>query len=329
MGNPALAAVAGSGASVNSDEIKTLQREIAKINARVGKIAGQGEEIRFGEFAQKYLESKKLNPTLRDSTKRSFEHQVANHLIPAFGSTPVDKITGDQWLSWVNETKEFAKQLPAGPGRVTRFFNARKYLNEILIAAKDAGHVERLPKLENPDQKRDVGRVLETHEILGIIWHAHPHFRFIFYTFWKTGCRPREILRWKWDMVRFKENGTAWVDLPAEITKTDAARSLPLNKALTKHLKLRFEKRSSPYVFPFQYDLSRPQLSYHGAWATACRRAGVKKAMAYDLRRTYITRCAAEGRQMLYVAKILGTSLKMIEGTYAKQQVDTMEEIVG
>lgn len=311
------------------DDIKALQKQLAMMTAMMNKLAGDQKAVLFGDFARTYLETKMRNPTLRGSTLRSFEYQVRGHLIPAFGLLPIERVNNAEWLYWVTEKRKECENKKRGRGKITQFFNARKYLTEILIAAKADGLVDRLPKLDNPDETKSVGRAMEESEILKILRNTKDRlFRFFFYALWKTGCRPREILKWEWSMIRWGEPGKTWIDIPARISKNVRSRSIPINSGVSRRLYAEFRKgNGSIFVFPNTKDPRRPQLSYHGAWSTACRRAKVS-AMPYDLRRTFITRCAAEGRPLIYVAKCLDTSTKMIESVYAKAQVDVMEDMV-
>jgi integrase len=85
----------------------------------------------------------------------------------------------------------------------------------------------------------------------------------------------------------------------------------------------------SPFVFPHRKDAGQPQLSYHGAWRTACKKAGVAKCVPYDYRRTFITDKMEKNEPGVFVAKFLDTSMQQIEKTYAKAQKLTMEGIAG
>ena len=312
---------------MTDERILELQRQMARINASISLMAGDRRMPTFGEYATTYMENKLMNPSLRDTTKRSFAQQVAGHLIPTFGETPIDKLGNVEFLKWVLAKRAEGETKKPGPGRMTRFFNARKYLIEILNAAKNDGLIERLPKLDNPDVPRNVGRALAVRECLGIIRRTKKRlFRFFFYTLWKMGCRPREILKWEWSMIR-QVDDKLWIDIPARISKTVRSRSIPINPGVAKRLMAMLKAGvTSPYVFPNVFDPSKPQLSYHGAWAAARRKANVN-AMPYDFRRTFITNKAAQGAPMIYVAKFLDTSTKMIESVYAKSQADIMEAI--
>ncbi len=299
-----------------NDDMKDLLNQAVRLNEAIKKLGGDEPILSFREYAVRYLATKLDRPTLRSSTKQSFSIQVRNHLIPAFGDLPLDKITNTEWLRWVTKTTQ-----------LTRFFNSRKALAEILIAAKEEGHISKTPKLDNPDESKNVGRCLEDKEILSILWHSKRPFRFIFYVLWKMGCRPREVLRWEWEMITFNEPDHTWIDIPARISKTNRQRRIPINPDVSRMLHRRSTHRSvSQFVFPKTNGVG-PQLSYNSSWKRACRMARVK-AVPYDLRRTFISRCAADGKPLIYVAKALDTSTKMIESVYSKNQVKVMEEII-
>lgn len=303
-------------------DVKEIQHQIAKLNAVLARLGGVEETTTFADFARSYMGDKMLNPELRDSTKRSFRHHVENHLIPGFGHLPLGRINNAAWIAWVTQARAH--------GKITRFFNARKTLCEILIAAREEGLIERKPKLANPDAPKAVGRVLTDEESLRIIRATlDDQFRLIFYTFWKTGCRPREVLRWEWDMITWNEPGKTWIGIPARISKCDRARPMPINPNVSRRIHAMWKRgNGSKFVFPHRFDLSRPQLSYHGAFRTSLAWSGVKKCVPYDFRRTFITKRAVDGKSLPFVAKCLDTSVTMIERVYCKPDAATMEDIV-
>lgn len=305
-----------------NEALRDLQRQAARLNEQLLKISGDTQATLFSEYAAQYTALKMDRPNLRKSTKQAFEIQIRAHLLPAFGHLALEAITNSEWLKWVAQVR--SSEAPA----ITRFFNARKALAEVLIAAKEAGHIQKTPALDNPDETKSVGRALEDKEIFSIIWNSRRPFRFIFYVLWKMGCRPREVLRWEWEMIKFNEPAKTWIEIPARISKTDRQRSIPINPQVSRLLRRRFVRgNGSIFVFPHTSNKNKPQLSYNCAWNSACRRAKTS-AVPYDLRRTFITRCAAEGKPLIYVAKALDTSTKMIENIYVKSQVDVMESII-
>lgn len=307
-------------------DLDELRRQIEKLSGMI-KINDQ-PPVTFGEFAQKYLMTKLQNPTLRESTKKCFENQIKNHLIPTFGNFPLSRVNNIEFLYWINDVRKSIEP------KITRFFNARKYLIQVLLAAKEEGLIEKVPKFDNPDEEQDTGRSLKPREILRILKNTKDRFfRFVFYVFWKMGCRPREILQWEWTMFEWGEPDHTWISIPGRITKTKRSRRIPVNPNVSRRLFQRYTqmmregREGCVFVFPSRQDSGRPELQYHRAWAESCRLAGIQ-AVAYDLRRTFITQCAAEGKPLIYVAKILDTSTQLIESTYAKIQSEVMEDLV-
>lgn len=303
------------------DPLSELKKQAERLNEAIKRIGGESQSVTFKDFAMQYLTAKLDRPTLRQSTKDSFSAQVKNHLIPAFGDAPIDKITNADWLRWVMKIKNMKSPT------ITRFFNTRKALAEILIAAKEDRHIDRAPKLDNPDEPKDVGRALSDWEVFRLLKSCkNSYFRFFFYVLFKMGCRPREVLKWEWEMITWGEPGHSWIAIPARISKTNRSRKIPINGIVSKRL-YRLRGNGSRYCFPRIGDPSRNQNSYHGAWRSARELAGVN-AVPYDFRRTFITRCAAENKPLIYVARCLDTSTKMIESVYSKAQEEVMEAIV-
>lgn len=301
-------------------EVKELQKQLAKLSEDMARLAGAQENVTFADQALKHLGLKLANPTLRSATKRSFENQVTRHLVPSFGELPINKIGNPDWLKWVTETRE--------RGEVTKFFNARKALIEIMTQAREEGHLERVPKFDSPDEYEPVGRVLEQKEILGIIWKTQRPFRVIFHAFWRMGCRPREILQWEWSMFEWSRPGRqfSYVTVPGRITKTGRTRTIPLDPSVVRILKARYRRgNGSKYVFPKRLGPDVPQWSYQSAWVTACRKARVKDAQVYDCRRTLVTKWAAAGKSENFIALQLDTSPAMIRRFYLKRDEDAME----
>lgn len=299
----------------NDEDFRALQRQMQATMEKMNKLAGETPEVLFKEFALSYMNSKLARPKLRASTKTSFSNQILKHLIPRFGMLPLGKITNAIWLQWIEDEKALSK-----------FFNARKALVEVLRAANKAGHLDKIPELDNPDEYEAVGRVLEDTEVMSILWKAPRPFRFIFYVFWRMGCRPRELLQWEWAMLKFNEPAKTYVTVPTRISKTGRTRSIPIDPCVSRILARRHRiGNSSDFVFPARQDNRRPQLSYQSAFVTACRKAKVAKAMVYDFRRTRITKWAAAGKSLAFVARMLDTSEPMIRRVYLKDDHEVME----
>lgn len=312
----------------SDEELRQVQRDLAKISERLARTTGENEATLFKDFASKYLAEKLNKSSLRESTKKSFEHQTRKHLIPTFGHLP---LSGTPWAvefdKWVMKTRK-ENEGNADP-HVRRFFNARKDLSEVLLAAFKAGHIEKQPKLDNPDERREVGRWVTRSEVARLIRKARRPFRVIFMAFFRMGCRPRELLKWEWSMLKTDEGGQMWIDVPARITKTDRARTIPVNSRLAYVLRIRQRHgNNSKFVFPSRMDLARPQLTYHSAWNEARIKAKIIRCVPYDLRRSIISTWAKEGVSISYAARLLDSSPKMLQEIYTRFDSALMKEII-
>ncbi len=300
-----------------------LKKQLEKALAAMGTT----KSPTFGEVRARFLNEKLNKSSLRGSTKTATEYQHRRNLVD-FDHIPIDKFSSSDWDAWVTQQQNVEKK------KLTRFFNARKALSEILNYAHSEGLIDRKPKLDNPDEARNVGRVVTEQEFELIQSNVtYPIFQLFFFTLRKMGCRPREILRWEWDMIEWPtdQDSRAWINIPSRISKTARSRKIPINSEVwAKLLDWRAQgPMPSAFVFPNRKDAGQPQLSYHGAWRTACKKAGVAHCVPYDYRRTFITDKMEKNEPGVFVAKFLDTSMQQIEKTYAKAQKLTMEGIAG
>lgn len=321
---------------------RSLFKGLSRLASEAADLIAPRNSLLFGDFAAKYLEEKWNNPELRESTKKAFDHQITKNLIPNFGRLPLDgtawAVEFDKWVLMTRKENEGNKN-----PHVRRFFNAKKDLNEVLLFAFHEGHIKKKVRLKNPDEKRETGRWVTDQEVIKILWKARRPFRFVFYTFWKMGCRPREILRWQWDFFKWGDAGKTWLTIPSRISKTDRTRRIPLNPGVCRILAIRHARAPDGAVFVFplaryaftgndrrvcDYDQKKPHLSYHSAWHYARIRAGVAKAVPYDMRRSIVSRWLKEKMPIEYAARLLDSSPDILRGTYGKFDDETMESLI-
>lgn len=304
---------------------RSLFKGLSRLASEAADLIAPRESLFFKEFALLHLETRRKNTELRESTKNTFEHQTRANLIPAFGHLQLGEADWSaEFDAWVARTRK-ENEGNRDP-HVTRFFNARKDLKTILIAAKNAGHISATPTLNNPDEKRDVGREMTQAEIVALLWKARRPFRVIFLAFFLTGCRPREVLQWQWAMLRKDEVGDTWVNVTARITKVDTSRSIPVHPRLSYILRIRERHGNrSIFVFPRRGDPDKFQWNYHPAWNEARRKAGIAHCVPYDMRRTRATLMAIKGVEISTAGKLLGTSPGMLHNLYIKHNPAMMK----
>jgi integrase len=308
-------------------QIRDASKLIGMLSASLAELT-ERKAPTFGEFAKTVHEQKMASSELRDSTKRAWDYQYRTSL-PAFSDIPLDKFGNADWIKWVREMQGAERK------RITRFFNARKAIVEVLNAALEQGVIERKPRLDNPDEKRNVGRVITDQETWWILRHTtYRIFRVFFYGLYKQGVRPREMLKWERSMIKTGPDGRMWVEVPARITKTARSRLMPVNQTLAKHIcRIMKENPDSRFVFQNRIHPDSPQLSFHGAFKTACGKVRAKhpefkKCVPYDWRRSFITRAMVKGKPPVYIAQLLDTSVGMLERVYTKEDKATLEALV-
>lgn len=111
-----------------------------------------------------------------------------------------------------------------------------------------------------------------------------------------TGCRMNEVMTLERRDVRVSEGGFT---LPAERTKTETARFVPLEgKALdVVRRRLALPTFGSKYLFPGRRP-SEPAGFPRTAWRSALRRAEISNFRVHDLRHTYLSYLAMLGHTL-------------------------------
>lgn len=318
------------GLVMSEEKLREMQRQVAKLTESIASMAGEKVVPTVGEFASEFLTEQLASSEHRESTKRAKEYQIRRNIIPAWGPMPMDKLGNVDWNKWIKLTKENPRDW-----RITRYFNVRKTLIEMLNNAKERGIISGVPRLDNPDKKRNTGRVITPLETWWILRNTtYRLFRVFFYVLYSHGFRPREVLKWERSMIKFDDHGKMWVEVSAEITKTAKARLVRVNTTAAKHIcRLMKENPNSRFVFQNRIHPDAPQLSYSGAFRTACMKAqrehpGFLSCVPYDWRRGFITRAMIAGKPPVYIAKHCGTSVPMLENVYTKEDIATMEAMV-
>ncbi len=148
-----------------------------------------------------------------------------------------------------------------------------------------------------------------------------------------TGCRKTELLNLKWEQVDFSTRL-----LHLEQTKSGEWQTVPINEAarqvLVQRMRLRDEVcPQSPWVFFHVRLASKTKVgdrvnNVRQAFATACRRAGIKDFHIHDLRHTFASWLVMNGTPLFEVSKLLRhASIQMTE-RYAHLAPDHLHNAV-
>jgi integrase len=129
----------------------------------------------------------------------------------------------------------------------------------------------------------------------------------------ETGCRRGELLSLQFSQIRWAENV---ILLPAEKTKTQRARVIPITATLRGVLERRQKgpdgQTLGPGCYAFGTETGERVGRVDQAWRATCAAAGITNLHLHDLRREFASRLLESGAHMALVRDWLGhTSLTM------------------
>ncbi len=261
---------------------------------------------------------------LKPSTQRRTRSALRNHLLPAFGDMPLDRIGRREVMAWFDTYSGVA------PGGANRVLDA---LRQILSYAVAYGHIKTNPASglrRNPKRKfnrflsRDEARRLHA-ELDQLVAErpARTAQADIIRLLYCTGCRCSEIRTLRWCEV-----GTATLDL--EDSKT-GPRKVYLNSEARRIIE-RQPRTGSDYVFPSSSDPTLPVSESMQLWFTLRKRAGIDDVRLHDLRHNYASQAVLNGVPLPTVARLLGhqqVSMTLRYAHVADREVEAAAERIG
>jgi integrase len=122
-------------------------------------------------------------------------------------------------------------------------------------------------------------------EVLQVLSHLTPPVSDLVLGLWITGWRRRELQFLKWADVDVQAGE---IHLTEERSKTGDPRIIPFGASptLAKVIKSRYLARGERSVYVFERSPGEPVKDFRGAWAKACKLAGLDKRMPHDFRRS-------------------------------------------
>jgi integrase len=254
---------------------------------------------------------------------------IKAHLRPYFGAMRADQIA----TSTLNEYVAIRQEKGRANGTINRELTL---LRRTFNMARECTppKVSRVPKF--PKFKESAARkgFFEDHEYRALLAALPEEIRPVLTFGYYSGCRKGEVLALRWDQVDLK---TRMVELEADQTKTDEARTIPLGRDLLETLRMQREIRDRwhprcPWVF-FRHATGQPLNDFRGAWKNACKRAGLWDAMAgkldkngqpkgkptrifHDLRRTAVRNLVQAGNPEKDAMLISGHTTRSIFDRY-------------
>ena len=263
----------------------------------------------------------------REKTLKEYIGFGEREFTPFFKDYRVTDIDESAWEEFV---KSVRKEKPD-----ILFFNMRKYLMGFLSWAKRKGKIKEMPELFDPDVRPDEddenegpGKEYSAKELEDMRDLAFMPFKLCLLMAQYMCMRSSEITQLRKARI---DTRAMVIRLRRVDTKTAQPRSVPIHPVVWPLLERQLkETEGSPFVFPNRVDSSRPmdKTGFKKPW-NEIREAAEFEGRFHDLKHTWITNAIRSGMNIAVVARIAGTSIKVIERTYLHlTEADLFQELL-
>jgi len=269
--------------STGSDKETEAKRLLKKREGEIsdGKLPGvYFDRVKYEELEEDFLRDYRINQ--KKSLIRA--KKSTDHLRGYFEGFKVSRITTSHIQNYI-ETRQDGG---ASNATINRELSALKRMLN-MGARQTPPKVDRVPYIPMLKENNTRKGFFEHGDFIALRDEL-PDYLKGFVTFaYKTGWRVSEIEGLTWGQVD-REQGI--VRLEAGETKNDQGRTVYLDEELQEIIKGQWEGRKKsekliPYVFPGNDGKGRMK-DFRGAWAKACKEAGIGKRLFHDLRRTAV-----------------------------------------
>ena len=279
----------------------------------------------FADFADTWVAENEVR--WRQSHRRTQLDIIDGHLKPAFGESPVDRITKPDLLA-------FRAKLAKAPGRAGDTLSPKRVnsimapLRQILDEAADryefVSPYRNIKPLKVP--RTDV-EPFSLEEVQRILRSVRPDFRSYYTVRFFTGMRTGEIDGLKWKYVDFERRlilvRETVVNGREDYTKTDASqRHIQISGLVYAALKEQEQvsKGRSQYVFcTRQGDHLDHNNVTKRVWYPLLRHLGLKPRRPYQTRHTAATLWLAAGENPEWIARQMGhATTEMLFRVYSR-----------
>ena len=287
---------------VVSRRVDDVRRECLSRKADAA-VAGPAEPTRkvpfFADFVNGEWRTTHMD-RCKPSTRKGREGALRRQLLPAFGTTRLDRITRAHIESWFHS---YSRTAPGGANW------ALDLLRQILNFGIACGHVKTNPARDVRRNRRapmtrflSREEVRRMHEALDATSRCGPSERQqadIIRLLLLSGCRRGEILNLRWsevegDMLVLADSKTG----PRKVHLNPQARAILDRQA----------RGPSHFVFPSPADPERPRTGDLGIWPRIRREAGIEDVRLHDLRHNYASWAVMNGVPVPVVSRLLGHS---------------------
>ena len=240
-------------------------------------------DLSFWALTQKYLADCKINYDKKTVGEKKY---CLERFYKTVGDVKITDINPPIVLDFINKRAKRQSNNAANKDRK----NLKAFYGWIL-EMYGIMHDPTAPIKKKPHEKQP-RRLIPIQDILKVMLVAKGHDRALIGTYWHTGARKGEVLRWTWDDdINFEER---WVRLGTRKSKTGEMvyEKLWLNDDLYKLLMWQWKNRhpTSPYVFchmnPKSKFYGQPYKERRKTLKRLCKDAKVEPFGYHDIRHT-------------------------------------------
>lgn len=306
-------------AKAADEEHRTRQRLIAQ-----GKLPAESDQQRtFTKAIERWI------AMLHQTNSRSaveYESRARNHMIPAFGDTPVGDIAKPDVVSWRDRVSS-----KMSPSTVNALLGA---LSSAFSWFVDQRWIERNPcsRVKQLVRPSKVFPWLQSSEqITRLLVECAPAIRSLVAVLVGTGMRLDEALHLHWDDVDLDHRLLTVHRGRKGMPKSGKMRRVPIfDSVLTVLREMRLARGDRSMLWPDSRrrpGKARTQPWIRKAFHAAVRAAGLPEAMRiHDLRHSFASLFLLDGGDIFKLSRILGhSSVTITERTYAHLRPDAYE----
>jgi len=279
---------------------KKAAAAVARIKQGENPVARPLPSLTIDELAVRYLEGH-VAVHCNAHTQGIYQGSLRNHILPALGAMPVDKVGRAEVTALHYELRETPRAANRALMVLSKMFSLAEAWGVGPVEGNPCRFVKRYKegrreRFLTEDEYRRVGRALCELEAEGPVpARAAAALRLLML----TGCRLSEIQTLRWSDIDRKAG---------EIRLRDAktgARMVPLTPAVLRVLDGIKRVRRSPWVITGGKP-NRHLAELTSYWHRVRERARVEDVRIHDLRHSFASRALALGLQLPMIGRLLG-----------------------
>jgi len=260
-----------------------VKDEKKRLTENQKRYSSQDKDLAIWTLAQKYLADCKINYGKKTFDEKKYCLERFYKIVGDISAIDIDPPT---ILEFINDRAKTQSNNAANKDRknLKAFYSWIQQMYGIMY--------DPTAPIKKKSHEKQPRRLIPIQDILKVMLAATGHDRVLIGSYWHTGARKGEVLRWTWaDDINFEER---WVRLGTKKSKTGEMvyAKLSMNDDLHKLLMWQWKKRhpTSPYVFCHM----NPKSKFYGSpyderrktLKTLCRIAGIDPFGYHDIRHT-------------------------------------------